>query len=79
MTGWIAFLLIGAVVPLLLLATVTFREISKTSFAFTEKEQADTTRALALAVDGEVRSWRSALLALAKWAKLVKESGAKLD
>ena len=65
MTGWIAFLLIGAVVPLLLLATVTFREISKTSFAFTEKEQADTTRALALAVDGEVRSWRSALLALA--------------
>ena len=65
MTGWVAFLVIGAVVPLLLLATVTFREISKTSFAFTEEEQADTTRVLALAVDGEVRSWRSALLALA--------------
>jgi PAS domain S-box-containing protein len=65
LTGWVACLVMGAVVPLLLLATVTFREISKTSFAFTEKEQADTTRAMALAVDGEVRSWRTGVLALA--------------
>jgi PAS domain S-box-containing protein len=65
LTTWLALLVIGAVVPLLLLAWLTFLEISNSSKAFIDQGLTDTTRALALAVDGEVRSWKSAMEALA--------------
>ena len=65
LTAWLALLVLGAVVPLLLFAGVTLRGILQTSRALSDRGQIDTTRALALAVDGEVRSWRAALLALA--------------
>ncbi|HSC70484.1 MAG TPA: hypothetical protein VLH58_03975, partial [Candidatus Methylomirabilis sp.] len=65
LTAWLALLVIGAVVPLLLLAGVTLFEISKNSQEFIDQGLADTTRALALAVDGEIRSWKASLNALA--------------
>ncbi|HWT83487.1 MAG TPA: hypothetical protein VN648_32345, partial [Candidatus Methylomirabilis sp.] len=65
LTAWLALLVIGAVVPLVLLAWATFHEISTSSQALQERTQADTERALALAVDGEVRSLKAALTSLA--------------
>ncbi len=65
LTTWLALLVIGSVVPLVLLAWVTIREISASSQALRDQAQTDTVRALALAVDGEVQSWKAALTALA--------------
>ena len=65
LTTWLALLVIGALVPLVLLAWMTFREISASSQALLDQRQADTVRALALAVDGEVRTWKAAVTALA--------------
>jgi PAS domain S-box-containing protein len=65
LTAWLTLLVIGAVVPLLLLAGLTFLEISNSSKAIIEQGLADTTRALALAVDGEIHSWKASLEALA--------------
>jgi PAS domain S-box-containing protein len=65
LTAWLALLVLGAVVPLLFFAGIALRGIFQTSRALSNRGQVDTTRALALAVDGEVRSWRAALLALA--------------
>ena len=65
LSTWLSLLVIGSVVPLVLLAWVTTREISASSQALRDQAQADTVRALALAVDGEVRSWKAALTALA--------------
>jgi PAS domain S-box-containing protein len=65
LTTWLALLVIGSVVPLVLLAWVTIREISASSQALRDQAQADTVRALALAVDGEVQSWKAALTSLA--------------
>ena len=65
LTTWFAFLVIAAVVPLVLLAWVTFHEITTSSQALLDQRQVDTARALALAVDGEVRSWKAALTSLA--------------
>ncbi|HSB67721.1 MAG TPA: response regulator [Candidatus Methylomirabilis sp.] len=64
LTGWLALLVLGSVVPLFILAGLTLLEISKSSRAYQDRGQVDTTRALALAVDGEVRSWKTALTAL---------------
>jgi PAS domain S-box-containing protein len=65
LTAWLVLLVIGAVVPLVALAWVTLHEISTSSQALLDQRQADTVRALALAVDGEVRSWKAALTSLA--------------
>jgi PAS domain S-box-containing protein len=56
---------IGTAVPLLIFAGATLLQMSKDSRAARDRGQADTTRALALALDGEVRSWKAALTALA--------------
>ncbi|MFI5341855.1 MAG: PAS domain S-box protein [Candidatus Methylomirabilales bacterium] len=82
LTTWVTLLVIGAVVPLVLFAWVTLREISRSSLAFRDQGQTDTTRALSLAVDGEVRSWKTALEALAssrslqpgRWAEFYEEA-----
>jgi PAS domain S-box-containing protein len=65
LTAWLALLVLGAVVPLFLFAGVILYDLFKTSRAASERGQVHTTRVLALAVDGEVRSWRAALEALA--------------
>jgi PAS domain S-box-containing protein len=65
LTAWLALLVLGAVVPLLLFAGITLHGIFQASRAASDRGQVDTARALAMAVDGEVRSWRAALLALA--------------
>jgi hypothetical protein len=62
---WPVLLVVTAVVPLLLFAGATLIQISKDSQVARDQGQADTARALALAVDGEVRSWKAALTALA--------------
>lgn len=66
LSTWLTFLILGAVTPLALLAWVTIREISTSSQSLQDRAQADTVRALALAVDGEVRSWKAAVTALAE-------------
>ncbi len=62
---WLALLVLGAVVPLLLFAGATLFKISKDARAAKNQGQADTAQALALAVDGEIRSWKAAMTALA--------------
>jgi PAS domain S-box-containing protein len=62
---WLAGLVLGALLPLLLFAGATLYKLSKDTHAVIDRGHADTTRALALAVDGEVRSWKAALTALA--------------
>jgi PAS domain S-box-containing protein len=82
LTGWLAILVLGAIVPLLLFAGLTLRGVLHTSRALADRGQVDTTRALALAVDGEVRAWRAALLTLAsssslqrgRWADFYEEA-----
>jgi PAS domain-containing protein len=84
LTAWLTLLVLGAVVPLLIFGGITLRGILHTSRALADRGQVDTTRALALAVDGEVRSWRAALLALAdsrslgprRWAEFYEEARA---
>ncbi len=66
LSTWLTFLTLGAVTPLALLAWVTIREISTSSQALQDRAQVDTVRALALAVDGEVRSWKAAATTLAE-------------
>ncbi len=82
LTTWLTLLVIGAVAPLVLFAWLTLHEISRSSRAIRDQGQADTARALSLAVDGEVRSWRTALEALAssrslqpgRWAEFYEEA-----
>ena len=66
LSTWLTILVLGAGAPLVLLAGVTIREISTSSRALRDQGQADTVRALALAVDGEVRTWKAAVTALAE-------------
>jgi hypothetical protein len=65
LSAWLAFLALDAVAPLLLFAGATLFQFAKDARAARDQGQGDTARALALAVDGEVRSWRAALTALA--------------
>ena len=65
LTAWLTLLVVCTVLPLLLLAGAALFQISQTSQAARDRGQLDTARALALAVDGEVRSWKAALMALA--------------
>jgi PAS domain S-box-containing protein len=62
---WLVVLVIVAVVPLLLFAAATVVQISQDAQRARDQGQADTAQALALAVDGEVRSWKAAATALA--------------
>jgi PAS domain S-box-containing protein len=70
LTAWLAILVVGAIVPLLLFAGLTLRGVFQTSRTLADRGQADTARALALAVDGEVHGWRAGLLTLASSASL---------
>ena len=65
LTAWLALLVVCTVLPMLLLAGAALFQMSKSSQAARDNGQLDTARALALAVDGEVRSWKAALMALA--------------
>ena len=65
LTTWLVLLVLGAVFPLLLFAGATLFQISQDVRAASNQGQAVTARALALAVDGEVRSWKAAVTALA--------------
>jgi signal transduction histidine kinase/ActR/RegA family two-component response regulator len=64
LTAWLTLLIVCTVLPLLLLAGAALFQISQTSQVARDRGQLDTARALALAVDGEVRSWKAALMAL---------------
>jgi signal transduction histidine kinase/PAS domain-containing protein len=66
LSTWLTLLVLGAGAPLVLLTGVTLHEISTSSRALRDQGQADTVRALALAVDGEVRTWKAAVTALAE-------------
>ena len=82
LTSWLALLILGTVVPLLLLAVLTLRSVLHASRELADRGQIGTTRALALAVDGEVRAWRAGLLTLAsslslqrgRWAEFYEEA-----
>jgi signal transduction histidine kinase/ActR/RegA family two-component response regulator len=65
LTAWLALLVVCTVLPMLLLAGAALFQMTKSSQAARDNAQLDTARALALAVDGEVRSWKAALMALA--------------
>ena len=81
-TAWLTLLILGAVVPLLVFGGLALHSITHTSRALADRGQVDTARALALAVDGEVRSWKAALAALAesssaqpgRWAEFYEEA-----
>jgi PAS domain S-box-containing protein len=70
LSAWLALLVIGTAVPLLIFAGATLLQMSKDSRAVRDRGQADTTRVLALALDEEVRSWKAALTALAASSSL---------
>jgi PAS domain S-box-containing protein len=61
---WVLFLVLGAVVPLLLFAGAALYQISRDAHVARDQGLTNTARALALAMDGEVRSWKAALAAL---------------
>ena len=62
---WLTFLVLGTAVPLLAFAVVVLVWLVGGYRTDQDRRQADTTRALALAVDAEIRSWKTALQALA--------------
>jgi len=82
LTAWLALLVLGAVVPLLIFAGLTLRGVFRTSRTLADRGQVDTARALALAVDGEVHAWRAGLLTLAsslslqrgRWVEFYEEA-----
>jgi PAS domain S-box-containing protein len=63
---WLTLLVIGTTLPLLLFAGATLYKMARDARAAQEQGQADTVRALALAVDGEVRAWTAVVTALAE-------------
>jgi len=82
LTAWLTLLVLGAVVPLLIFAGLMLHGVLQTSRTLADRGQADNARALALAVDGEVRSWKVVLAALAtsnsvqrgQWADFYEEA-----
>ncbi len=70
LTGWLALLVIGTVIPLLVFAAVALDWLAGSYRATEERGQSDTARALALAVDAQVRAWKAALSTLASSAAL---------
>jgi PAS domain S-box-containing protein len=65
LSRWLTILVIGATAPLLLFAGVTLFKISNDARVARDRGQVETARALALGIDGEVRSWKAALTSLA--------------
>jgi PAS domain S-box-containing protein len=63
---WLAVLVLAVVVPLLVFGWVTLRWMARSHAEAFTRGQADTVRALALAVDGEVRAWTAVATALAE-------------
>ena len=63
---WLTLLVLGTAMPLLLFAVVVLVWLVGGYRADQDRRQTDTTRALALAVDAEVRSWKVALQTLAE-------------
>jgi two-component sensor histidine kinase len=63
---WLAVLVGGALVPLLAFAGLALVWLAGGYREQADRGQADTTRALALAVEAEVRAWRTALWTLAE-------------
>ena len=63
---WLAFLVLGAAAPLLIFSAATLFQISKDAQVSRDRGHTDTARALGLAVDAEIRSWKAALTALAE-------------
>jgi PAS domain S-box-containing protein len=79
LSTWLALLVGGALVPLLVFALLTLGWMARNQGAAAERSQADTTRALALAVDAEVRAWKAALLALSESNDLAAGRWAAFD
>jgi PAS domain S-box-containing protein len=69
---WFLFAVLGAVGPLLVLAAVTLVWIARNSQAVRDQTHGDAARALAAAVDGELRSWKTALNTLAASTALTR-------
>ena len=63
---WLTLLVIGATAPLVLFAGAALYKMAQDARAARDQGQADTVRALALAVDGEVRAWTAVVTALAE-------------
>ena len=63
---WVLILVLGAVVPLLLFAGAALFQISRDAHVARDQGLTNTARALALAVEGEVRSWKAALAAMSE-------------
>jgi PAS domain S-box-containing protein len=59
-------LVLGTTVPLVLFAGSALYKMARDARAVRDQGQADTVRALALAVDGEVRAWKAVVTALAE-------------
>jgi PAS domain S-box-containing protein len=70
LSHWLTLLVVGTTVPLLLFGAAALYKMSRDARAVRDQGQADTVRALALAVDGEVRAWKAAVTALAESASL---------
>ena len=63
---WLALLVLAAVVPLLVFGWVILHWMAHSHLEAFTRGQADTVRALALAVDGEVHAWKAVVTALAE-------------
>jgi two-component system, sensor histidine kinase len=62
---WLALLVFAGIVPVVLFAGATLYRLSQESRSARDRGQVATARALALAVDGEIRAWKSSLQVLA--------------
>ena len=62
---WLAVLVVATALPLLVVAALAVGWLVQVYRADQDRRQADTARALALAVDGEIRSWKAAVTVLA--------------
>ena len=63
---WLTLLVLGTTVPLVLFAGAALYKMARDARTTQEQGQTDTVRALALAVDGEVRAWTAVVTALAE-------------
>jgi two-component sensor histidine kinase len=67
---WLALLVAGALVPVLAFAGLALIWLARSYEGQVDRGQADTTRALTLAVEAEVRAWRAVLMTLAEAREL---------
>jgi len=66
LSRWLTLLVLAAVLPLLAFGALTLAWLTASYRASVDRGQTDTTRALALALDAEVRAWKAILFALAE-------------